>query len=348
MTVRRTLGRLAAILALAGSAGGLLVASPADAATLEYQRVAGADRYETAANLATAIYNPGMGAAFVATGRDFADAMAAGAAAGFLESPLLLTEPDVLPPATAVALTQLQPENIIIVGGTAAVSDAVAAQLQDLLPDTGKVVRRAGADRYATAIDLANYVFKDEVVEKVYLATGTNFPDALAAGGAAGADGAPVLLTQPNDVPDTVLAAIDAIDPAEVVLLGGTTAISDAVKTEVETAAPTVRRAGPTRYDTAAALSSATFEVTGGHAAGGAIFLVNGTRFPDALASGAPAGAIPGPVLLTEKECIPKATNDEINRIAAALPADVELEVIVVGGFDVVGDLVVIDHKVCP
>ena len=144
------------------------------------------------------------------------------------------------------------------------------------------------------------------------------------------------------------MTKLDALDPSQVVLLGGTSAISDAVKAEVETIVPSVVRiAGPTRYDTAAALSAASFQTTGGHDVGGGLFLVNGERFPDGLAAGAPAGAVPGPVLLTQKECIPKVTDDEIKRIAAAMPADSTLEIIVVGGFDVIGDLVVIDHKVC-
>ena len=100
----------------------------------------------------------------------------------------------------------------------------------------------------------------------VYIATGENFPDALGAAATAALGLGPVLLVQQNSVPGPTLAELNRLQPPEIVIVGGTAVISNAVKTQLEGLGwgPTVTRiAGANRYDTAAQLSQATFPTSG-------------------------------------------------------------------------------------
>jgi len=64
------------------------------------------------------------------------------------------------------------------------------------------VTRVAGPNRYATAAALSAYGFT--TAPHVYVTTGQQFPDALAAVPVAAAAGAPVLLVQPDALPGIV------------------------------------------------------------------------------------------------------------------------------------------------
>src|SRR5207249_8452182 len=100
---------------------------------LSVRRLAGADRYETAAAAAAATAIGPTGVALVASGETFPDALAAGA----LGLPVLLTHPDSLPDATRAAIGSARP---VVVGGPFAVNNGV-------VPGAERV---GGADRYAT------------------------------------------------------------------------------------------------------------------------------------------------------------------------------------------------------
>ncbi len=178
---------------------------------IEVRRIAGPDRYATAAAVAGGFF-PSPRGAYYASGANYADALGGGAAAAERGWPLLLTAPDFVPAATRVVGAER-----IALGGTAAISDAVVAQLQ--------ARRVAGTDRAGTAAAVARDAFDRAPV--VYLATGGNFPDALAGTVAAARDGAPILLTMPDCVPATTRDAAVALGATSRVALGGTAAVSD-------------------------------------------------------------------------------------------------------------------------
>jgi hypothetical protein len=87
-------------------------------------RIAGPDRYATAAAISASHHLPGVPVAYVATGLNFPDALAGAAAAGKVGAPLLLVTRDSLPAATAAELARLRPGRIIVLGATGVVSDA--------------------------------------------------------------------------------------------------------------------------------------------------------------------------------------------------------------------------------
>jgi putative cell wall-binding protein len=89
-------------------------------------------------------------------------------------------------------------------------------------------VRYAGADRYATAaaISAAHYA---PGVAVAYVATGANFPDALAGAAVAGNLGGPLLLVTQASIPSATAAELSRLKPARIVVLGSNAVVSDAV-----------------------------------------------------------------------------------------------------------------------
>ena len=187
-------------------------------------RVAGKNRYSTAAELATQFpANPDV--LFLATGEDFPDALAAGAVATKLGAPILLTRADHLPGATANALIELDPDHVVVLGQEDTISDEIVA----LVENVGATVERVGgANRYETAALLADQYVKD--IHNVFVAKGTDFPDALAASALAGYQEVPILLAKQHSVPSATLGALDELSPQLVTLVGDHNALGTAVE----------------------------------------------------------------------------------------------------------------------
>lgn len=291
-------------------------------------RVAGSDRFATAARAAAVGWGDGARVVHVTSGRAFADALAAGPAAARDDAPLLLVEPDRLPDATGAALATLRPGRVVVHGGTAAVAPAVVDAVQRLLPDAA-VVRVGGADRFATAAAVAAAGWPDGA-ETAYVASGGDWVDAVAAGPAAAAAGAPLLLVTADDVPDATAAAIAELGVSRVVVAGGPATVGDGVLAALAAGPAEVERAaGPDRWATAAALA----ERVGG-AGGGTVGLASGADWPDALAAGPALGRAGGPLLLVTRDDVPDAT---VDALAALRPATAML----FGGSAVIGEAVV-------
>ncbi len=192
-------------------------------------RIAGDDRYSTAADLSEASFPQGSALVYVATGDDYPDALTAAAAAAG-RAPVQLVGQGVvgqggLPQVTADELTRLHPSTVVVVGGTLTVPSSTKAAIESLLP-RADVFRASGADRYATAANVASYRFPDGA-PIAYVATGEDFPDALAAAAAAGGRG-PVLLVKPDLVPASTSAELDRLGARIVYFIGGPYAVSAA------------------------------------------------------------------------------------------------------------------------
>ncbi|MGM1028841.1 MAG: cell wall-binding repeat-containing protein [Actinomycetota bacterium] len=189
------------------------------------ERLAGDDRYETAQLVADYAFET-AGGAYVATGRSFPDAMSAGAAAGHLDWPLLLVDPDEqIPDATIATLDALGAERVRITGSTATVPSTVAGELVD----AGFTVSRlGGVDRFATSAIITGSAF-DAPVSTAYLASGENYPDALAGAAIAGAQDVPMLITRSTCVPERVLDELERLQVSSVQLIGGEPSLSPAV-----------------------------------------------------------------------------------------------------------------------
>lgn len=267
----------------------------------EVRRHAGANRYDTAARIALDTFGPGTGTVYVASGSDFPDALAGGALAGADGAPVLLTRRSSLPDETRAALSTLRPGRIVVLGGTAAVSGAVQAELAGLAL---AVERISGENRYATAAQVAAAFATPG--GKVFVASGRSFPDGLAAAARAGSLGVPVLLTGRDELPAATVDELQRLAPSEIVVVGGTAAVGDDVAAALATHAPVRRLAGDDRYQTAARVARA---FPGPSAAA---WVASGASYPDALAAGPAAALADAPVVLTMGAGLPAATRSAL------------------------------------
>jgi putative cell wall-binding protein len=178
-------------------------------ANLNVIRIAGADRYAT--NNAADLYLGATGGtthAYIATGANFADALAIGPVVYKTGDPLILTDSGALNANAKSTLQSLGITDVTIVGGTSAVSTAVETALTNM--NITIDARLAGADRTQTAAAIATDAVANQGFNlgTVYIARGDSFADALVAGPLAGLNTNPILLTQ---TPTTLGAGIPSV-----------------------------------------------------------------------------------------------------------------------------------------
>lgn len=280
-------------------------------------RHSGSDRYATAASAALAAFPSGAGTVYIAGGSGFADALAGGAAAGADDAPVLLVGQRSVPSQTLSALRTLSPTKIVVLGGTGAVGASVVRQLQGL---GATVTRYGGATRYDTAAQLALAKFPSP--QTVYVASGADFPDALAAVPVAGADGAPMLLTTPGALPAATEQALRQMRPSQVVVLGGSGAVSASVEARIAEAsgvAPT-RYAGANRFDTAARIALSKYP-----SGVDTVYVASAKDFPDALSGGPAAVKREAPLLIVSPDSVP-------TEVQSALIAMGPKRIVILGG----------------
>lgn len=255
-------------------------------------RISGSDRYASAARIA-ATYPAGVPVAYLATGENFPDAIGASALAAHRGAPVLLTRSTSLPGDTAAQLDRLAPQRLVVLGGTGAVSSAVAREAGTYAGATSRVT---GATRYDVSAALAAAYSPGRPV--LYVASGANFPDALAIGARAGDQGAPVLLTPQSGLHPAVEEQIARLDPGRIVVVGGPVAVSDTVVDQLRrhTSGSVTRITGSNRYAVASAIAR-QFDAEPSR-----VYVATGTAFPDALVGAARAGSQGVPVVLTRQD----------------------------------------------
>ena len=171
-------------------------------------RISGGDAYATAVSVAEQVgpttgrpgnYDRYGRTVLIATGENFADALALGALAYEGQHPVLLTPQDSLHFEVASFLRSADVDHAIIAGGTAAVSRGV----EDAIDDLGITVERLwGGSRYETATDIAEELVHSGNASSCFdgstvgLALGSRSPDAIVSGPLLGVRCAPLLLTQ--------------------------------------------------------------------------------------------------------------------------------------------------------
>lgn len=270
-------------------------------ADVEASRLAGSNRYVTSQVIADDTFGD-VTVAIVTSGENFPDALAANYLAGASSAPVILTQADQLTSAAEQALEAVQADGVLVVGGT----DAVSEDVFDALATAGYNPQRvAGGDRYATARAVAESVPEEQIGSlqadigrTALLASGENFPDALAAGPLAYQSAFPLLLTPTTVLSEQAETAITNLDIEQVLILGGEVAISAEVEAAVAGMGVEVRRvAGNDRTLTAAAvadLAVAELDFATNH-----VNLARSDEFADALSGGPHAGEELGPILLT-------------------------------------------------
>ncbi|MCS5715797.1 cell wall-binding repeat-containing protein [Herbiconiux sp. CPCC 205716] len=273
-------------------------------AAIVTDRLGGATRYETAVQVSTDAYPTGAAMAFVTSGETFADALSAGPVAGLNHAPLLLTPRAGLAPVVRDELVRLGPSRVIVVGGPVAVSEGAFDAIRAALPDAS-VERIGGADRYAVSSALIASSLVPRGSEKIYLATGRDFPDALSAAPRAVNDKTAVLLVDGKS--DRLNAAQSAAIATQLTtkdgrpkIVGGPQAVSPELEASVRASYSTVQRfGGQDRFEVSTAINMGW--------TAGPPYIASGAGFADALTGGAVAGAQGRSIILSRQECLPPA-----------------------------------------
>lgn len=163
----------------------------------------------------------------IASGNFFADGLSISTLAAAKGYPIVLSDVDALPEESKETIKKIRPSQIYIVGGTGAISDTVKDDVKKLagLSDNN-ITRIWGEDRYSTSINIAkNFKLDGKIVT---LASGVDFPDALAGSVLAAKLNAPLILV--NDNNNEQKKFIDLGQFTDEIVFGGTASISEISK----------------------------------------------------------------------------------------------------------------------
>lgn len=309
----------------------------AKSARTEAVRISGSSRYETAIEASKKGFaDDSVPTVVIATGTSYADALSAVGLAGAHSSPLLLVG-STADTALKNELTRLGATKVFIVGGEKAVPAAVKTGLES----AGFTVERiAGTSRYDTAVQVAREV-NDTIgpVERVFLARGDNFADALAVSPLSYSTGYPILLTRPTALPSESITFLNDLAIMYGYVVGGDAAVTPDVKSQFDSelvsngGAASTRLSGSNRYETAAVIASEAFDNDWAYE--GVLGMATGAKFPDALGGGALMGQRGGALVLTRPTSLPAETETLISGKASLVG-----ELLVFGGTSAVGDTV--------
>lgn len=140
------------------------------------ERLSGADRYQTSAEIASKLIDNKTTTLEIASGENYADALSLNNAAEKDKAPILLVRVNVIDKSVEDVIKSSKASLINIAGGEKSVSESTKANIKKISNAT--VNRIGGADRYETSILLAKYSGSKEIV---VVASGENFADALVA-----------------------------------------------------------------------------------------------------------------------------------------------------------------------
>jgi putative cell wall-binding protein len=189
----------------------------------DVHRLAGTTRFDTARLIAAQLTSS---TAYVVQASDWPSAVAASALAAQTTSPILLVERTSVPAATSEALAALGASNVTVVGDAGLVTDGVLTALGG---DGRTVDRLAGANRYETSrLVAARSTAAGGDPHHTWVATGVDWPDALAAGPAAAATGGVLLLVDGRSASTPALTSwVQGVSGGveELVVVGGVASV---------------------------------------------------------------------------------------------------------------------------
>ncbi|WP_377887576.1 cell wall-binding repeat-containing protein [Alkalihalobacillus sp. R86527] len=268
----------------------LFLLSPKGVEAVEIDRISGSDRIETAVEVSKKGWLDGSDTVLLSRANEFPDALAGTPLAYQENAPILLTQSHKLSEATKREIQRLQARNVIILGGSGAVSNNVESYLKDNM--NVAVERVSGSDRFETAALIADRM---DANSRAVVVSGKNFPDALSIAPYAAYQGYPILLTLENALPDVTKDRIEANERNYVI--GGTGVITPSVESVIP---KSLRIAGSDRFETSRAVAEAFPQGDADD-----LYLATGLDFADALTGSVLAAKTSDPLLLIEKDYVP-------------------------------------------
>lgn len=267
------------------------------------ERVAGKNRVHTAINTSRRFFKKSR-YVIIADSGNYPDALTATVLAHVLDAPILLNNTRYLEDDVAREIVRLGASEVIIVGGHKSISENVKSQLAKY--DQNKVQRIWGRDRYVTSSELAYEIQRlTGKVNKAIIASGENFPDALATAPLGSKEIAPILLVKRNQMDMKVSKALKDLNIKRVYVAGGQNSVSKKLEAQLP---QVIRRFnGQDRYETAILVASYTYPDSK------EVFVASGEVFPDALVIGPVCAKRKAPILLSKSTPV-KVTDDYIEK----------------------------------
>lgn len=247
------------------------------------QRYAGKTLYDTANLIASNAWK--KPATIVVVNKDaFSDAISVAPLAYKLNAPILYTEKSVLTKATESQIKKMNPDNILIIGGTSVIS----TKTETALKKYGKIKRISGATRYDVSKNIAKEM---GTYSQAIVVTGRVFADGAAIAPYAARNGYPILLTPKSKLPNYSL-------PKKVMIIGGENAVGKSVEKQIKKTSSVTRIDGMTRYDVAANIVKKL------NMGAKKIYLARGSSFSDAIPLSLIAAKNNSPMVLIKKDDI--------------------------------------------
>lgn len=257
---------------------------PVESASPTNTRLGGMDRYETAVRVSQNGWTQSEYVVLV-SGENFPDAISAAPLAKKYNAPILITAKYELNSFAYGEIKRLNAKNVIIVGGTGAISTYIEQELKDI---NVQVTRISGENRYETSAKVAEVIGGNN---GVVIASGGNFPDALSIASVAAVKQMPILLTTDKELPSSVKNFINNKSIPKYYVLGGNAVVNDSI---VNTLSNAKRLSGLNRYETNVNIINEFL----GDLNFNAVYLAYGQNFPDALCGSAAAAKDSAPIVL--------------------------------------------------
>lgn len=259
-------------------------------------RFSGSDRFEVAYNVASSQWNK-ADTVIIVNHEAFADALSATPLAYKKNAPILLVKPNELPAKTKQKLNELDPNQIIIIGGKNSISSSVENQLKSI----ASVTRIDGRDRFQVSQNISSELGG---TEKAILTNGYVFSDALSIAPYAAMNQIPILLTKSNELPSYTKQALN--NKEDVTIIGGDVSVSNNVQKQLGSDF-SERIGGRDRYEVSANIIE-EFNLDASK-----VYLSNGEKFADALTGSVVAAIENKPLLLTKASVLPDPIKDIIS-----------------------------------
>ena len=290
---------------------------------LSYERIAGADRYETSIKVAEKVVGDkgSLDTVVIATGKKYPDALSGGALANNAGAPLILVNEKASVQERIISfIEEYRGESITVylLGGT----DTVDTEFEDRITslENCDCIRFAGVDRYETNLMVIKEINNRFGINdrKMFIATGNGYADSLSVSGYL----SPVMLVQ-NVLTDEQKQFLAAEGSLSFIVMGSNKSVSDTVYEELQPYKDTIiRYSGEDRYETSVMASE--IEENGLEN----VMYVRGDNFPDGLSAGPLANKLGAPIVLVPLS----GTNTYIYEYNMYSEAEGIKHIIIIGG----------------
>ena len=217
--------------------------------TKNINRISGENRELTAIEVSKETYPNGTDTVILANRETFSDTISASPLAKTERAAILYASKDEISKDTLNEIKRLKAKNVIIIGGENSIKVEVSDKLKN---NKYSVTRIAGKDRYKTSLKIAEKVINKSNSNKLQIASGENFADALAITNLSNRDNTPILLVAKDTIDSEIIKLLSKLNLEKINVAGGENSISNKTFNEIKTITKSKveRIAGDNRYET--------------------------------------------------------------------------------------------------